>query len=143
MAKLSYSLLQDRSTLSGEEEKEDCHSPVENGSAETLVQEVAKQLQVGLRIIEPIPEEQEEDLEASNNHLVTKQSWIGPVGGEHQPELEDSKTPTNKDATEENQAGTTENDANESKTGLKEVDTISRVLGEVIAKRKQVQASST
>ena len=105
---------------------------------------MAKQLQVGLRIIEPIPEEQEEDLEASNGHLHVQmeQPRVEPIGGEQEHKMEDSDTPTNKETTEQDQGRTTENDTTEIKMGLKEVDTITRVLGEVIAKRKHTQENT-
>ena len=117
---------------------------MEDNSAQTLVQEVAKQLQVGLRIIEPIPEEREEDLEASNGHrTTTEQPRVELIGKEQGPETEDSDTLTKKDMAT-GQASATENEPTySSNTGLKEVDTINRVLGEVIAKRKETQATKT
>ena len=135
--------MQEEGTPISEGEKEDRHSPVEDGSAETLVQELTKQLQAGLRIIEPIPEEKEEDLEASNAHLTTEQPQIGPVGGEQQqPEVEEeSKTLTKDTTTNADHSLATENEAIKIQGGVKEVDTITQVLGEVIANRRQAQAS--
>lgn len=114
---------------------------MEEDSAETLVQEVAKQLQVGLRIIEPIPEEREEDLEASNGHPMMEHSRTGPVGGEQQPQVpeEASTSSTNEETTKERvQREIKESTPHKSKSRLKEMDTIDHVLGEVIAKREQV-----
>ena len=137
-------MLQERSTSIDEEDKEDRHSPVEDDSAQALVQEVAKQLQVGLRIIEPIPEEREEDLEASNGHQTTTEPpRVEPVGEEQGPEMEDSDALTKKDIATTGQASAMENEPTDGNAGLKEGDTINRVLGEVIAKRKETQATKT